>query len=156
MQYVDKLLVIKEASEPDIPSFATRIWEAVKSDNLRAVYHLIVVSDVNINTIYDEVDGADLCHLVSTPDSQISCQTMGKKQHNPVTCQRIKNSGEPENCLQGCSLLHLACHVGDPVMLELLLQFGAGINLRDFHGRTPLHHCISKGNNPFAKYLLRR
>ncbi len=74
---------------------------------LRAVYHLIVVSDVNINTIYDEVDGADLCHLVSTPDSQISSQTMGKKQHNPVTCQRIKNSGEPENCLQGCSLLHL-------------------------------------------------
>ncbi|MCD7457349.1 ADP-ribosylation factor GTPase-activating protein agd4 [Datura stramonium] len=41
-------------------------------------------------------------------------------------------------------------------MLELLLQFGADINRRDFHGRTPLQHCIGNGRNHLAKFLLRR
>ncbi|KFK40755.1 hypothetical protein AALP_AA2G036600 [Arabis alpina] len=34
--------------------------------------------------------------------------------------------------------------------------FDADINMRDYHGRTPLHHCIASGNNAFAKVLLRR
>ncbi|XP_043695346.1 ADP-ribosylation factor GTPase-activating protein AGD4-like isoform X2 [Telopea speciosissima] len=155
-KYVDKLLVIRESSGPENSSFATRIWEAVRTNNLRAVYRLIVTSEFNINTIYDEVDGADLCHLPCTPDSHDGFQTLGKKQPDPEACDRTKDSSEPESFLQGCSLLHLACHVGDLVMLELLLQFGADINMRDFHGRTPLHYCISKGKNPYAKYLLRR
>lgn len=79
-----------------------------------------------------------------------------KKRHDPTACQRIKDSNEPGNCLQGCSLLHVACHIGDSVLLELLLQFGADPNMRDYHGRTPLHHCISSGNHKFAKILLRR
>ncbi|KAF9624071.1 hypothetical protein IFM89_007769 [Coptis chinensis] len=142
-KYVEKLFVIKAAAYIDAPSHATRIWEAVKSSNLQAVYRIIVTSDVNINTSYEQVDGSDCYHA---PDSE----------DDPTVCQRIKDSGEPANCLQGCSLLHLACHVGNIVMLELLLQFGADINRRDFHGRTPLHHCIAKGNNLLAKYLLRR
>eukprot|EP00262_Sarcandra_glabra_P011177 TRINITY_DN26912_c0_g1_i1.p2 TRINITY_DN26912_c0_g1~~TRINITY_DN26912_c0_g1_i1.p2 ORF type:complete len:127 (+),score=20.10 TRINITY_DN26912_c0_g1_i1:553-933(+) len=88
-------------------------------------------------------------------DLQNSCSTE-KKQYDPANCPRIKDSGEPEICLQGCSLLHLACHVGDPAMLELLLQFGANINICDFHGRTPLHHCIFKRHDRLAKYLIRR
>ncbi|KAJ4974898.1 hypothetical protein NE237_008072 [Protea cynaroides] len=159
-KYVNKLLVIREASGPENSSSATHIWEAVKTNNLRAVYRLIVTSEININTIYDEVDGADLYHLVCTPDctldSHNGCQTLAKKPQDPGACDRIKDSREPESCLQGCSLLHLACHVCDLPMLELLLQFGADINMRDFHGRTPLHHCISKGKNPYARYLLRR
>ncbi|XP_010277334.1 PREDICTED: ADP-ribosylation factor GTPase-activating protein AGD4-like isoform X3 [Nelumbo nucifera] len=155
-KYVDKVLVVKEATEPGNPPIATRIWEAVKTNNLQSVYRMIVVSDVNINTIYDEVDGADLCHLISKAESQNDCESLEEMSRDPAVCQRIKDSHGPENCLQGCSLLHLACHVGNPVMLELLLQFGADINLRDFHGRTPLHHCISKGYNSIAKYILRR
>ncbi|XP_020525000.1 ADP-ribosylation factor GTPase-activating protein AGD2 isoform X3 [Amborella trichopoda] len=79
-----------------------------------------------------------------------------RKPVDPASCERLVNSGEISNCLQGCSLLHLACHVGDRTMLELLLQFGADVNARDFHGRTPLHHCILSRNNPFAKILARR
>ncbi|PIA64147.1 hypothetical protein AQUCO_00201439v1 [Aquilegia coerulea] len=156
-KYVEKLLVLKEATECGIPSHATRIWEAIKSDNLQAVYRLIVTSNVNINTSYDEVDATDCYHSIDTPDSEDgSRHSAERKQFDPTTCPRIKDSGEPGNCLKGCSLLHLACHVGDIVMLELLLQFGADINFSDFHGRTPVHHCISKRNNVFAKYLLRR
>lgn len=148
-KYVEKLLLEKEAE--DVPS---RIWKAVKTDNLQVVYRLVVTSDVNINITQDEVDANELYHSVDTPNSEEGCVNSPEgKQYNPTTCASIKDSGE---CLQGCSLLHLACEVGDIVMLELLLQFGANINICDFHGRTPLHHCISKGNNLCAKYLLRR
>ncbi|XP_016665743.1 ADP-ribosylation factor GTPase-activating protein AGD2 isoform X4 [Gossypium hirsutum] len=76
--------------------------------------------------------------------------------NDPSACQRIKNSNDPGSCLQGCSLLHLACQRSNPVMVELLLQFSADINMRDYHGRTPLHHCIAIGKNPLAKHLLKR
>ncbi|XP_050918398.1 ADP-ribosylation factor GTPase-activating protein AGD2 [Lathyrus oleraceus] len=56
---------------------------------------------------------------------------------------------------RGWSLLHLACHSGITLMVELLLQFGADINMHDYHGRTPLHRCISSGKNSLAKFLLR-
>ncbi|KAF6160758.1 hypothetical protein GIB67_035959 [Kingdonia uniflora] len=147
-KYVEKLLVVKEATHVDIPSCATRIWEAVKTNNVRAVYRLIAASEVNINICFEDVDGSNLSHLVNSPDSL--------NASDPAECQIIKDSGEPKNCLQGHSLLHLACHVGDPVMVEMLLQLGADINMRDFHGRTPLHHCIFKRDNKLAKYLLRR
>lgn len=99
-----------------------------------------------INSIFDEVDGAEAFDLDSVDINQ----------NDPANCQQMKDPREPANCLQGCSLLHLACHQGNPVMLELLLQFGADINMQDFHGRTPLHHCISMGNNSLAKFLLKR
>ncbi|KAA8532300.1 hypothetical protein F0562_032333 [Nyssa sinensis] len=156
-KYVEKLLVSKEATASSSLSHATSIWEAVKNNNFREVYRLIVTSDMNIiNTTYDQVIGVNLHHQINEQDSQIGFHTVEKKWYDPAACQKIKDSTEPGNCLQGCSLLHLACHCGSAVMLELLLQFGADINLCDFHGRTPLHHCISKGNNQLAKFLLRR
>lgn len=75
---------------------------------------------------------------------------------NAETCERIESSSDPGNCLEGCSLLHLACHGGNLVMVELLMQLGADINKCDLQGRTPLQHCILKGNNEMAKFLLRR
>ncbi|XP_022727005.1 ADP-ribosylation factor GTPase-activating protein AGD2-like isoform X2 [Durio zibethinus] len=157
-KYVDKLLIIRDAMQPRVPSNSTDIWQAVKTDNLREVYHLIAISDTNIvNTTFDGVFSIELYHLVvDAQDSSLDSHKEERKQYDPSACQRIKDSNDPGNCLQGCSLLHLACHCGNPVMLELLLQFGADINKCDFHGRTPLHHCISLGNNTLAKYLLRR
>lgn len=154
MQYVRKLLVNREAGTPRDPSAPT-IWEAVKSNNLREVYRITIASDVNIvNSTYEDMVGCSL-----QPDdmgSRESSHDPEIKHSDPATCERIKSSGDPGSCLQGCSLLHLACHGGSLVMLELLLQLGADVNKHDYHGRTPLQHCILKGNNVMAKYLLRR
>ncbi|XP_061989934.1 ADP-ribosylation factor GTPase-activating protein AGD4-like [Rosa rugosa] len=153
-KYVEKVMVIRDVA---VPVLAASIWEAVKTSNLQEVYRLIVISDMNIvDTTYDDVVGDNLYHHVDAQDSELSFPPIESKQHDPAACERIKTSNDQGNCLQGCSLLHLACHSGNAMMLELLLQFGANINRCDFHGRTPLHHCICSGNNSLAKFLLRR
>ncbi|KAL8254213.1 hypothetical protein R6Q59_032434 [Mikania micrantha] len=151
-KYVEKRLISQEETTSNTPSYATRIWKATESNNIREVYHLIATSNTNIiNTTYDEVAGADLFHNLHEHDS-----SNGSKKTNPSACKKMKDFNKPESCLQGCTLLHLACDLGYQVMLELLLQFGADINMCDYHGRTPLHHCIFSGNNKLAKYMIRR
>lgn len=148
-------MVVRDVS--GMPLLAASIWEAVKTSNLQEVYRLIVMSDMNIvDTTYDDMVGDDLYHPVDAQDSELGFPPMESKQHDPAACEKIKASYDQGNCLQGCSLLHLACHSGNAMMLELLLQFGANVNKRDFHGRTPLHHCISSGKNLLAKFLLGR
>ncbi|CAL9086977.1 unnamed protein product [Musa textilis] len=153
-KYVGKSLIVRETSQSELPLVTVRIWEAIKTNNVQIAYRLFVASDAFPNTIYDEVN-SELYHISDTPVNKNNDSTE-RKQFDPAVCQKIKDSGEPASCLDGCSLLHIACHVGDPVMLELLLQFGADINFQDFHGRTPLHHCICTKNNSLAKYLIRR
>lgn len=153
-QYVDKNFIIQETIQPDGSPPSARMWEAVKDNDIQGAYRLLVLSGVSPNTRYDDLTN-ELNHLLDTPRSNQGGST-DRKQFDPANCQKINDSGQQESCLQGCSLLHLACHVGDPIMLELLLQFGADINSQDFHGRTPLHHCIFKKNDTLAKYLLRR
>ncbi|KAK3222478.1 hypothetical protein Dsin_009503 [Dipteronia sinensis] len=157
-KYVEKLVVIEDENSSGTPSYSTHIWQAVKTQNLQEVYRLIVISKINIiNTTFDEVIGVDSFHHVDdAQDSKQDCLKENRKNNDPKSCQRIKDANDPGNCLQGCSLLHLACQIGNAVMIELLIQFGADINMRDFHGRTPLHYCISTGKNAIAKYLLRR
>ncbi|PIN01396.1 hypothetical protein CDL12_26095 [Handroanthus impetiginosus] len=142
-KYVRKLLVNKEvtAARPGNLS-SSIIWEAVRGNNLR----------VNIiNSTYDDMPGCNLYN--DERGSQQSFHDSGKKHSNPSTRGRVNSSGNP---LEGCSLLHLACHSGSLVMLELLLQLGADINKCDLNGRTPLQHCILEGNNEMAKFLLKR
>ncbi|XP_022776588.1 ADP-ribosylation factor GTPase-activating protein AGD4-like isoform X2 [Durio zibethinus] len=157
-KYVEKLLIIRDEMQPGVLPKSTNIWQAVKTDNLREVYRLLAISDTNIvNTTFDDAFSIEFYHhAVDAQDSSLDSHKEERKQYDPSACQRIKDSHDPRNCLQGCSVLHLACQCGNPVMVELLLQFSADINMRDFHGRTPLHHCISIGNSPLAKHLLRR
>lgn len=150
IQYVEKLFINKEAFAYNTND-VTSIWEAVKENNLKEVYRIIVVSDVNIvNATYDEVVGATLYHDITEHEPQRGFQYSEMKKYDPAACENIKL------CLQGCSLLHLACQTDNPTIVELLLQFGADINKRDLHGRTALQLCVSMGNNQLAKFLLRR
>lgn len=148
-QYIEKSLIIKE-TEPGNPSLAMRIWQAVQAINIQEVYRLIVTSDQTlVNTKYE-----DAVHHADVEYSDFGCKTT--ENQKAEACMRSEFPSNPVSCLHGCSLLHLACHSNSALMVELLLQFGADVNMRDYHGRTPLHHCISSGKNPLAKFLLRR
>jgi Arf-GAP/coiled-coil/ANK repeat/PH domain-containing protein len=57
---------------------------------------------------------------------------------------------------RGCTLLHVACQIGDLSLIELLLQHRAQVSVTDAQGRTPLHYCILSGKNLCAKLLLTR
>ncbi|KAL8534833.1 hypothetical protein ACS0TY_010748 [Phlomoides rotata] len=153
-KYVQKLLLNKEATRPGELS-ASAIWEAVRENNLRKVYRIVVASDVNIvNSTYEDMVTCDSYH--DETETHRSFNDSEMEQSDPATCERINSSSNPGNCFEGFSLLHLACHSGNLVMLELLMQLGADINKCDLQGRTPLQHCILKGNNVMAKFLLRR
>jgi Arf-GAP with coiled-coil, ANK repeat and PH domain-containing protein len=141
MQYVDKLLLARDANQITID-----ILEDIRTNDLRAAYHILVIANVNPNMACDELS-KDVHHDQSVTDRVLL---------DPVSCEMTEDSGKPEGCLQGCSLLHLACQFGHPVMVELLLLFGADINMQDFHGRTPLHHCVQNRNDDLTKHLLKR
>uniref|UniRef100_A0A0D3F7Y3 ADP-ribosylation factor GTPase-activating protein AGD2 n=1 Tax=Oryza barthii TaxID=65489 RepID=A0A0D3F7Y3_9ORYZ len=140
-KYVDKLLIAKDTNQVTID-----ILEAVRTNDVRAAYRILVLTDVSPNMIYDELNN-DVHHDPSVTDGKL---------FDPASCDVKDDSGKPEGCLQGCSLLHIACQYGHSIMAELLLLFGADINKQDFHGRTPLHHCVRRKNDALTKHLLKR
>ncbi|TVU29118.1 hypothetical protein EJB05_20668 [Eragrostis curvula] len=140
-KYVDRLLLARDTNQITID-----ILEAIRRNDVRAAYHILVTANVSPNMTYDDLS-KDVHHDPSVP---------GRMLLDPASCEITEESGKLEGCLQGCSLLHLACQYGHPVMVELLLLFGADINMQDFHGRTPLHRCVQKKNDDLTKHLLKR
>ena len=48
----------------------------------------------------------------------------------------------PNACNRHCeSLVHMACQLGKPEILQLLLQFNCHVRVADSRGRTPLHEA---------------
>ncbi|KAJ1694083.1 hypothetical protein LUZ63_010781 [Rhynchospora breviuscula] len=140
-KYADRSFLIQETDRPSIT-----LWEAIKSNDIKEAYRLLVKSSINSNIQYDDISNNKMYHSFEMPSSK----SREKKQIDPLNCQNIME------CFQGCSLLHLACQNGYATMAELLLQFGADINAQDFHGRTALHHTVLIENDELAKYLLKR
>ncbi|XP_031494317.1 ADP-ribosylation factor GTPase-activating protein AGD2-like isoform X2 [Nymphaea colorata] len=150
-KYSEKILM-KKSDNLEMSARALLIWNAVETNDIQALYRLLVASEASSKTIYDLAFANELCHPVEMSDLDGHSDEK-KKKYDPAFCPNLRASG---NCWHGCSLMHLACYGGELATAELLLQFGADINARDFHGRTPLHHCVSMRNNQFAKYLMRR
>lgn len=140
-KYVDKLLFARDPDQNTI-----NILEAIRKNDVRAAYRILAIAEVSANMTYDALS-KDVHHVQPVTDKMLL---------DPISCEIIQDSGKPEGCLQGCSLLHFACEYGYPIMVELLLLFGADINMQDFHGRTPLHHCVQKKNDELTKHLLKR
>ncbi|CAI9278135.1 unnamed protein product [Lactuca saligna] len=107
------------------------IWEAVRANDKKAAYRLIVNFEADMNYIYMQ-------------DSSGTSEAQGL------------GLGLGMDEFEGCTLLHLACETADIGMIELLLQYGANVNVPDSRGQTPLHHCILRGKSAFARLLLTR
>jgi Arf-GAP/coiled-coil/ANK repeat/PH domain-containing protein len=164
-KYAEKRLVSKEKIDQELPPLDYRMWDAVQTNNKQMVYRLLVMYDANIATTYEQSKSSSFSNLskASSIDHDISqssyrgnLQLPDSGTSSPSSVAYSDDLNEIEGGLQGCSLLHLACHTGDLGMLELLLQYGADVNAQDYYGRAPLHHCIFKGKNQFAKLLIRR
>ncbi|KAL8593792.1 hypothetical protein ACOMHN_041266 [Nucella lapillus] len=63
--------------------------------------------------------------------------------------------GSPEGLPGRCSPLHLAAYRGDVSLIQILVQNGASLNLRDSTQRAPLHYAASKKNVLAVKKLIK-
>uniref|UniRef100_A0A0E0AY79 ADP-ribosylation factor GTPase-activating protein AGD3 n=1 Tax=Oryza glumipatula TaxID=40148 RepID=A0A0E0AY79_9ORYZ len=167
-KYADKEFVRKYSM--DEIQLAQQMWDNVTANDKRAVYSLIVQSRANVNLVYGEMSYSSRSttgrssqqeHSSSPSDGSpvfFDCHSHEKvsprEPLSPASTSSRVDDGD-ERC-EGFSLLHLACHVADVGMVELLLQYGANVNAIDSRGRTPLHQCILKGRHVHAKLLLSR
>ena len=72
-----------------------------------------------------------------------------RNKHMSVVRLLLTNGAHPDTIHEGyynnyrCTLpLHMAAAQGDSELVELLLQHGAGTEVKDVGGNTPLHHAV--------------
>ncbi|XP_076960231.1 ADP-ribosylation factor GTPase-activating protein AGD3-like [Bidens hawaiensis] len=133
----------------DHSSVVQHIWEAVGANDKKAVYRLIVNFEADMNHIYER----------GSCNSSLTLAKAMLLQEQPGDRSLVAGTSTSEaqgDGLDGCTLLHLACETADVGMIELLLQYGAAINVTSSRGHTPLHHCILRGKAACAKLLLSR
>lgn len=144
---------------------AQLIWEAVRANDKKSVYRLIVNSEANVNSVHEQVSSKSLTLAKAmllqeqTSLDQSSGILAGESPARSLNASNLAagtSESDSMEDLEGCSLLHVACETADIGMLELLLQYGANINASDARGQTPLHRCIRGGKATLVKMLLTR
>ncbi|KAH9770240.1 ADP-ribosylation factor GTPase-activating protein AGD1 [Citrus sinensis] len=165
-EYAEKIFVHKRKDHHHLLSVAQQLWESVRDNDKKAVYRQIICSEPNVNAIHGQASYGKRLPLATVmemeeherDDKKIDCLD-GDTLDDPLSyLNSMHRSGDEliEESSDGCSLLHLACLNADIGMVELLLQYGAKINVSDSRGRTPLHHCIISRKPAIAKLLLAR
>ncbi|CAI5979375.1 unnamed protein product [Closterium sp. NIES-64] len=103
---------------------------AVASCDVRSAFRLLVTAPVDVN--------ADVVGVVASTAPAGPGTTRG-------------GAGRT-----GQRLLHVACERGDEAMVELLLLWGAVVNVTDAEGRTPMQVALQHGNHGCSKLLASR
>ncbi|KAM3210254.1 hypothetical protein ACQJBY_064339 [Aegilops geniculata] len=167
-KYADKEFVRRHSI--DEIHIAQQMWDSVTANDKKGVYSLIVASHANVNLVYGQMASGLLLNLGKaliqeqpTSPADGSPRFFDCNSHEKVSPRESlsppstsSHVDELDDRYEGFSLLHLACRVADVGMVELLLQYGASVNVSDSRGRMPLHHCILKGRHLHAKLLLSR
>ena len=173
---MEKKFVQKMKLDPRGPSLARQIWDAVQNNKVKLLLRLLITADANANTTFEQAMGgtesswSPLASLAGALLRKNSLSASQSGRRNWSVSSRLPSQDEgpsspgspapddPTNLkdLRGCTLLHIACQIGDLTLVEVLLQHSAQINCVDSLGRTPLHHCVLAGNNSCAKLLLTR
>lgn len=166
MQYAEKTFVRRTKRNEQHHSVEQQLWKGVCANDKKAVYRYIVSFEADMKSVaVQELKSMSL----KSPKIRLSLKQENiEQQFHCSAGDSKKSSSSLLNSLYGnedqlieynpksCSLLHLACQTADVGMVELLLQYGANINVADSKGQTPLHYCIMRGNNAVAKMLLMR
>ncbi|PON97461.1 Arf GTPase activating protein, partial [Trema orientale] len=141
-KYSEKAFVCRTKDNYNLYQVEQQVWRGVRVNDKKGVYRNIVCSEVDVN---------------STSSRQALKNTSREKTSSSYLSPLDKNEDELiEDIPEGCSLLHLACITADIGMVELLLQYGANINVSDSKGQTPLHYCAIRGKFAMAKLLITR
>lgn len=144
-KYALKVFVRK----PKDDSLVTQhIWEAVRANDKKAAYRLIVNFEADMNYVYMRNSSLTLAKAMLLQDPHTSAAGTSQGGHDI--------DDDDDDGMEGWTLLHLACETADIGMIELLLQYGANINVPDSRGHTPLHHCILRAKSTCARLLLTR
>jgi Arf-GAP/coiled-coil/ANK repeat/PH domain-containing protein len=167
-KYADKLFIRRKAKE-DEGMARQEMWEAVSENDKKGVYRLIVTSDgsdLNDTSCYNSLT---LAKVMLLQEQEQELQHKGRRRSlihldddgvgdgdcdddtTPNSSTAVRNDK-----MENWSLVHLACESGDIGMIELLLQYGANVNLSDSRGLMPLHLCILTRKLAIAKLLLSR
>ncbi|KAF3443063.1 hypothetical protein FNV43_RR16984 [Rhamnella rubrinervis] len=139
-KYVEKAFVRHTKGNKQHHSVEQQLWKGVCANDKKAVYRYIVSFEADIKLVAAQELKSDSKKSSSSLLNSLYGNEDQRIEYNP----------------KGCSLLHLACQTADVGMVELLLQYGANINVADSKGQTPLHYCVMKGNHAVAKMLLMR
>ncbi|CAL1355205.1 unnamed protein product [Linum trigynum] len=156
-KYAEKLFVRKPRENQYLHQ---QMWEAVRANDKKALYRLMINNKVDINMVYDQ---ATFSPSLTLAKAMLLQEQTGASHCSGCSTASVNSVGTNEggqivvdDDLDGCTLLHLACETADIGMLELLLQYGANVNSTDSKGRTPLHRCVTRRRAAFAKLLLAR
>ncbi|CAM6116727.1 unnamed protein product [Calypogeia fissa] len=143
LKYVDRRFLRSVGSmSPQRTSIACRIWNAVQASNKEMALRLLINDSADANTTYEQAMG-----LV---------RSGSEARKSPPPTNGSNGKVDFEESLLGCTLLHVASQIGDPALVELLLQHGVRVNVRDGYGRSPLHHSVTHGKYFIAKLLIMR
>ncbi|GJV24893.1 ADP-ribosylation factor GTPase-activating protein AGD3 [Tanacetum coccineum] len=151
-KYASKVFVRKPKDHNSL--VAQHIWEAVGANDKKSVYRLIVNFEADVNHVYEQ--GSCNSSLTLAKAMLLQEQQITGEKSSSAVAGTSEGHGYGTEEFDGCTLLHLACETADVGMIELLLQYGANINVFSSRGQTPLHHCILRGKAACAKLLLTR
>ena len=113
------------------------LWSAVVKGDLPAAYRALVCGA----DVARHASSGEAAHLVE------DTQTMAGGALEKVLSVRG---------LGGVTIAHAAAAAGDPVMMELLIQWGAPSEEKDGYGRSPLMYAVLHDHPEVAKLLLKR
>nr|GEW81605.1 ADP-ribosylation factor GTPase-activating protein AGD3 [Tanacetum cinerariifolium] len=155
---------------------AQHIWKDVDANDKKFVYRLIINFKADVNHVYEQGScnsSLTLAKMMLLQEQQIMddhgkytslTRDMSEKSSLSVAGTskgHAHGQGYGKEEFDGCTL-HLACETADVGMIELLLQYGANINVFNLKGRhhfiiessvAKLHvqSCFLQGADPQAK-----
>ncbi|XP_074316507.1 ADP-ribosylation factor GTPase-activating protein AGD1-like isoform X2 [Silene latifolia] len=151
-KYEEKVFVRKMKGQQHAFSVSQQLWENVRANDKKAVYRLLVCSGTDVNVVHQQPTSVKSFVM---PRGSGKSDRAASRSMTSLNSYKGKDKSK-EDSLDGCFLLHLACQYTDVGMVELLLQYGADINVVDSRGQTPLHHSIIGRKADVAKVLLMR
>ena len=107
------------------------IWEAVRANDKKAAYRLIVNFEADMNYIYMQDSCNSSLTLAKAMLLQEQTTPPGPGGGDSISISSMAATGTSEaqglsmEEFEGCTLLHLACETADIWMIKLLLHYGA-------------------------------